>query len=73
MKFESLRRIRGLLRKERQQILRDPSSVLIAFVLPGLLLFLFGYGVSLDANHLRIGVVLEKTTPASQSLADAFH
>ena len=29
--------------------MRDPSSILIAFVLPLILLFLFGYGVSLDA------------------------
>ena len=54
----SFRRMRGLVRKELAQVVRDPSSVLIAFVLPGVLLFLFGYGVSLDANHVRIGVVL---------------
>ena len=68
----SFRRMRGLVRKELAQVVRDPSSVLIAFVLPGVLLFLFGYGVSLDANHVRIGVVLESTTPEAQSLAAAF-
>ena len=72
MNAGSLRRMRGLIRKEMAQVVRDPSSVLIAFVLPGVLLFLFGYGVSLDANHVRLGVVLENTTPEAQGLAVAF-
>lgn len=72
MNAGSLRRMRGLIRKEMAQVVRDPSSVLIAFVLPGILLFLFGYGVSLDANHVRIAVVLENTSPEAQSLAVAF-
>lgn len=72
MNVASLRRMRGLIRKEMAQIVRDPSSILIAFVLPAVLLFLFGYGVSLDANHVRIGVVLENTSPEAQSLSAAF-
>lgn len=72
MNAGSLRRMRGLIRKETAQVVRDPSSVLIAFVLPGVLLFLFGYGVSLDADRVRIGVVLESATPEAQSLAAAF-
>lgn len=72
MNAGSLRRMRGLIRKEMAQVVRDPSSILIAFVLPGVLLFLFGYGVSLDANRIRLGVVLENTTPEAQSLAAAF-
>ena len=52
-------------------MLRDPSTVLIAFVLPGILLFIFGYKVSLDANRVRLGLVLESTTPEALSLAAA--
>ena len=49
-------RLRGLMRKEAYEILRDPSSIAIAFVLPLVLLLIFGYGVSLDARqHLRCG------------------
>lgn len=66
------RRFKALVVKETIQILRDPSNVLIAFVLPLILLFLFGYGVSLDANRIKIGLVLEDTSPAVQSLAVAF-
>lgn len=53
-------RLRGLVRKEFLQILRDPSSIAIAFLMPVLLLFLFGYGVSLDAEHVPVGIVVEK-------------
>lgn len=52
-------RLRGLIRKECLQIVRDPSSLAIAFVMPVILLLLFGYGVSLDAEHVRIGLVID--------------
>jgi ABC-2 type transport system permease protein len=41
-------------------------------VLPLVLLVLFGFGVSLDANRTRIGVVLEESTPAARDLAASF-
>ncbi len=50
-------RLRGLLRKEFLQIVRDPSSIAIAFLMPIFLLTLFGYGVSLDADHVPIALV----------------
>ncbi len=58
-KLLSVRRLRALIRKEFYQISRDPSSILIAFLLPGLLLLIFGYGISLDTKKLPIGVVVE--------------
>lgn len=69
---ERLRRFAALMRKETLQILRDPSSILIAFVLPMVLLFLFGYGVSLDQTAIRIGLAVEDATPDALSLASAF-
>jgi ABC-2 type transport system permease protein len=59
----SWRRLRALCRKESLQIVRDPSSVLIAFVLPIILLILFGYGINLDASRIRIGVMSEDRGP----------
>jgi len=58
-------RLRGLVRKEFLQIMRDPSILAIAFVMPVILLFLFGYGVSLDAEHVRIGLVID--TPSADT------
>ena len=66
------RRLKALIIKESLQIVRDPSSILIAFVLPLILLFLFGYGVSLDARQVRLGVVLEDTGPEARRLAAAY-
>lgn len=42
----SWRRVRALCVKETRQIVRDPSSWLIAVVIPLLLLFIFGYGTT---------------------------
>jgi ABC-2 type transport system permease protein len=67
-----VRRFLALVRKETFQLLRDPSSILIAFVLPVILLFLFGYGVSLDTGRTRIGLVIEEQTPLAGDLAASF-
>ncbi len=65
-------RLAALMRKETLQILRDPSTLLIAAVLPIIILFLFAYAVSLDIRQVRIGVVLESNDASAQSLAAAF-
>ena len=57
------RRIRALIRKESLQVLRDPSSFVVAFVLPALLLLLFGFGISFDATRVKVGLVIEEPTP----------
>ena len=66
------RRLAALVRKESLQAVRDPSTLLIAFVLPAVLLFLFAYAVSLDIRQVRIGVVVESPGAAAQELAAAF-
>ena len=62
-------RLRGLIRKESLQILRDPSSISIAFVMPVVLLLLFGYGVSLDAEHVPVALVIENPTSETSNFA----
>jgi ABC-2 type transport system permease protein len=66
---DRFRRIIALIRKETRQILRDPSTVIIAVILPLTLLFLFGYGVSFDARRIEIGLVIEVSTPETSSFA----
>jgi len=66
-------RLRGLLRKEFYQILRDPSSLAIAFLLPLVLLLIFGYGVSLDAEHVPLALVVESPSPDTASFTSGFH
>jgi ABC-2 type transport system permease protein len=62
----SAMRLRGLLRKEFLQIVRDPSSIAIAFLMPIFLLILFGYGVSLDADHVPVALVAEAPSQDSE-------
>ena len=66
-------RLRGLIRKESRQIIRDPSSIGIAFFLPVLLLLIFGYGVSLDARHVPLAIVVEKNSPQALALVSGFN
>lgn len=68
----SWRRLRALCLKETRQILRDPSSGLIAFVIPLLLLFIFGYGINLDSSKLRLGILLEQQSEEARDLVNAF-
>jgi ABC-type multidrug transport system permease subunit len=67
-----LMRMRGVLRKEVLQILRDPSSIALAIVMPLALLFIFGYGVTLDAENVPIAVVIEDAGSAARELVAGF-
>jgi ABC-2 type transport system permease protein len=65
-------RLRGLVRKEFYQALRDPSSIAIAFLLPVVLLLIFGYGVSLDAEHVPVALVVEAPSADTASFTGRF-
>ncbi|GAB4236552.1 MAG: ABC transporter permease [Chlamydiales bacterium] len=67
--IDHVRRVKALCVKEFIQIINDPSSFLIAFVLPLMLIILYGAGLSLDANNLKVGIVLEDDTEEARSLA----
>lgn len=68
----SAMRLLGLVRKEFFQILRDPSSFGIAFVMPVFLLLLFGYGISLDAENVPIALVADQPTAETSGLFASF-
>ncbi|WP_321394228.1 ABC transporter permease [uncultured Desulfuromusa sp.] len=65
-------RMRGFIRKEIFQIQRDPSSILLALVMPVMLLFLFGYGVSLNPTQIPVALVVADQTPMTRDLAARF-
>jgi ABC-2 type transport system permease protein len=65
-------RFRGLLRKEFVQIVRDPSSIAIALVMPVVLLLLIGYGISLDARAVKFGFVDENRSVETAGLYQSF-
>ncbi len=68
----SLLRLRGILIKEILQIIRDPSSIALALVMPLVLLFLFGYGVNLDAEHIPVAFLSKDRGNISRDLMARF-
>ncbi len=61
-------RLASLIRKEFRQLRRDNSSLLIGIFLPLVLVFLIGFGLSLDVKHVPAAVVLEDTSPTAQDM-----
>lgn len=66
------RRIAAMTVKEGRQILRAPTTLFVAFVLPAMLLFLMGFGINLDSANTRVGLSLQDDSAAARSLAGAF-
>lgn len=62
----------AFIKKEFKQIVRDLSSILIAFILPLILLFLFGFGINFDTNTVKIGIVDEDYTKISREIVQSF-
>ncbi len=51
-----MHRLRALLLKELRQMRREPRTVVLSFVVPVVLLLLFGYAVSFDIREIRTAV-----------------
>ena len=68
----NVRRLKALVIKESLQVVRDPSSILIAVIVPLILIFLMGYAVSLDAGKIRIAFVSHSDTVAARTLLQSF-
>lgn len=64
-------RIRAIAKKELIQILRDPLSLAMAFLMPAMLLFIFGYAITLDVNNLKTVVRdLDKSSISRELVAE---
>jgi len=68
----NVRRLWAIARKEAIQLRRDARSLALAFALPGALLLLFGYAISLDVRNIDIAVLDQSHSEASRHLVDAF-
>ncbi len=67
----SLVRIGAMASKEAIHVRRDPRTLGLALVMPVVMLFLFGYGVSMDLDHLPIAFADLDRSVASRALARA--
>ena len=68
----SWNRLAALCRKEGYQIVRDPGSIIISFVIPLVLLIIFGYGINFDSGALRVGLVMQDQSAEARRFADVF-
>jgi ABC-2 type transport system permease protein len=66
------RRLLALARKEWLQVRRDPRSLALAFLLPVLMLLIFGYAITWDVRELELVVLDQDRTVRSRDLVESF-
>jgi ABC-2 type transport system permease protein len=66
------KRILAIIRKEVIHILRDSRSLAIIFILPLLMVTLFGYCITFNVRNINIGVIDHDRSQASRDLIDVF-
>lgn len=62
----------ALIKKEIKQILKDPSSILIAFILPLVSILIYMYGINLDSIKVTLGVKNDDLSPEISTLVKSF-
>ena len=62
----------ALIKKEIKQILRDPSSIIIAFVLPLISILIYMYGINLDSVRVTMGIKNDDSNPETATLIKSF-
>lgn len=67
-----LRRITAVGHKEFLHVLRDPRSLALGILMPMIMLFLFGYALTLDVDRVPLAVWDQSNTPQSRELVSRF-
>ena len=62
----------ALIKKEIKQSLKDPSSILIAFILPLISILIYMYGINLDSIKVTLGVKNDDLSPEISTLVKSF-
>jgi ABC-2 type transport system permease protein len=65
-------RLRSIVRKEFIQIVRDPRTLMLMFVMPIILLFLLGYVATKDVRNIPTAVFDQDHSAAARELINAF-
>lgn len=68
----NFRRVWAVSRKELIHIIRDPRSLIMGIAIPILLLFLFGFALTLDVDNVPMVIWDQSRTPASRDLVSRF-
>jgi ABC-2 type transport system permease protein len=67
-----LRRVLAVAYKEWREILRDRVYLLLAFLMPAMLMIVFGYGMSQDVENVALAVLDEDGTAMSRDYAQRY-
>ncbi|WP_240002574.1 ABC transporter permease [Oleisolibacter albus] len=70
--MNALRRLSALLKREVLEILRDPFRLSAAFIVPGVMMLIFGFGLSVDIEQVPFAALDQDRTPASRDYIDHF-
>ncbi|MBN1543016.1 ABC transporter permease [candidate division KSB1 bacterium] len=65
-------RIAAIMIKEFFHILRDPRSLAIIFLLPIIMILLFGYAITFDIREIPLGLLDHDRSTESRALAQSF-
>jgi ABC-2 type transport system permease protein len=66
------RRLWSIVRKEFIQIVRDPRTLAITFVMPVIMMLLLGYAATTDVRNVPLVVVDQDRSAESRALLDSF-
>ena len=66
-----MKRIKAVLKKELFHIWRDPKSLLIVFLMPLIMMFIYGYAISYDLNNINIAIVDNSRSDLSKKFIKA--
>jgi ABC-2 type transport system permease protein len=69
----NLLRIKAIVKKELIQIWRDPLSLAMAFLMPIILLFIYGYAITFDIDKISTVVFDRDNSSLSREFVNQFH
>lgn len=67
-----MKRIKAVIIKEFAHIRRDPTSLTIIFLLPLLMMFIYGYSINFDLEHIETGIIDYSQGDISKKLIERF-
>lgn len=67
-----IKRVFAISKKEYLQIIRDPISLSLSFLMPAVLLFLFGYAISFDIKNIKICALDQERSSKSRNFISKF-
>ncbi len=65
-------RLMALLIKERKQLFREPSNLIIGIFMPFMLLMLFGYGMTMDVRIIHLAIVEQDHSTDANNIISRF-